>query len=109
MDPGFCVRQRRGEVRQRQNVLARRHRYYNIACSESISLNVLAEIQLDSWPGCPPRPRYEAPRPAAILVDISRARSSGYFSDCCLKSEDGLIETVRWSRGQEIECLFQHF
>jgi hypothetical protein len=53
------------------------------------------------------RPRYEASRSADIwhsLADISRASSFGYFQDCNLEleSEDDLIETIRWYRGQEI-------
>ena len=51
-----------------------------------------------------------AARPADIrhsLADVSLAKNFGYFSDYCL--EDGLIETICWYRGQEIECLFQHF
>jgi nucleoside-diphosphate-sugar epimerase len=89
-------------VRQRQNVLASRHWFYNIVCGKSISLNALAE-SIGEILGRHVRPRYEAPRPADIrhsLADISLARSFGYFPDYSL--EDGLKETIRWYRGHEI-------
>jgi UDP-glucose 4-epimerase len=87
------------------NVLANSSRIsgvYNIACGRSISLNVLAKC-IGEILGQEVRPRYEATRPADIrhsLADISLARSFGYSPDYSL--EDGLKETIRWYRGQEI-------
>jgi UDP-glucose 4-epimerase len=71
---------------------------FNIACAESISLNVLAE-KIGEILEREVRPRYEAPRPADIrhsLADIGKARSLGYIPDYSI--EDGLKETIRWFR-----------
>ena len=69
---------------------------FNIACAESISLNVLA-AKIGEILEREVRPRYEAPRPADIrhsLADIGKARSLGYIPDYSIK--DGLKETIRW-------------
>ena len=71
---------------------------FNIACAESISLNVLA-AKIGEILEREVRPRYEAPRPADIrhsLADIGKARSLGYIPDYSI--EDGLKETIRWFR-----------
>jgi nucleoside-diphosphate-sugar epimerase len=71
---------------------------FNIACAESISLNVLA-AKIGDILEREVQPRYEAHRPADIghsLADISKARSLGYFPDYSI--EDGLKETIQWFR-----------